>query len=292
MRPLAEFGAFALALPAEAGGTGFSVVEEALLHVEFGRHLLAPSAVAAPLGARIALMTGRKDLAVQIATGETPIVAATTTGDQLLLFDTDRGCLTLVRSEEGLALLDLTGTALEAATAMGHGRPLSRLRKAAPGRSMVADAATAMTGDLLVSAQLLGVATAARDLAVTYAKVRTQFGRPIGGFQAVKHHCANMAVAVEKLSALLDMAAIAVRDECDDAAFQTAALARLAPRIALANARLCIQIHGGIGFSAEASPQLYLKHAHLLRHLLTGGRILDHDATLAPIRREKTCVSP
>jgi alkylation response protein AidB-like acyl-CoA dehydrogenase len=149
-----------------------------------------------------------------------------------------------------------------------------------------------MTGDLLVSAQLLGVATAARDLAVAYAKVRTQFGRPIGGFQAVKHHCANMAVAVEKLSALLDMAAIAVRDGCDDAAFQTAALARLVPRIALANARLCIQIHGGIGFSAEASPQLYLKHAHLLRHLLTGGRILDHDATLAPIRREKTCVSP
>ena len=122
----------------------------------------------------------------------------------------------------------------------------------------------------------------AADLAVDYAKTREQFGRPIGSFQAIKHHAADMAMGVEQVSALIDMAAIALRDGHDDARFQLAALARLAPRVALANARTGIQIHGGIGFSAEADAQLYLKQAHLLRQFLGADDLMEAAAPLTP----------
>ncbi|MCB1133405.1 MAG: acyl-CoA dehydrogenase, partial [Verrucomicrobiae bacterium] len=129
------------------------------------------------------------------------------------------------------------------------------------------------------------IAEGARDLAVAYAGVRRQFGRQIGSFQAIKHHCANMAIGVEMVSAQLDMAAIAVRDGREDAAFQTAALARLAPRVALQNARLCIQIHGGIGFSAEADVQLFLKQAHLLRNYLGATDFLSLPSPMFPLAK-------
>ncbi len=137
---------------------------------------------------------------------------------------------------------------------------------------------------MLTCAQLLGVATAARDLAVDYATTREQFGRPIGSFQAIKHRAADMAIRVEMTSAQLDMAAIAVRDAAPDAGFQVAALARLAPRAALENARAGIQIHGGIGFSAEADAQLYVKQAHLLRQMLAAPDLMAQPAPLAPAR--------
>ena len=147
------------------------------------------------------------------------------------------------------------------------------------------DVVLAGIADLLVSAQLLGVAQAALALAVSYAKLREQFGRPIGSFQAIKHHCADMAVRVELLSAQLDMAAIAARDGRDDATFQIAALRRLAPKAALANARRAIQIHGGIGFSAEADPHQLLKHAHMLRQLGGYGELMALTAPLTPNER-------
>ena len=75
---------------------------------------------------------------------------------------------------------------------------------------------------------------------------------------------------------------IAARDARDDAAFQIAALRLLAPKAALANARTCIQVHGGIGFSAEADAHHYLKQAHLLRQLGSGAAMLDLPAPLAP----------
>ncbi len=139
-----------------------------------------------------------------------------------------------------------------------------------------------MIADLLVSAQLLGMAEAARDLSVDHAQTRHQFGKPIGAFQAIKHHCADMAVDAEMLSAQLDMAAIAVRDGRDDAAFQAAALRRLAPRVALFNTRTAIQVHGGIGFSAEADIHHYLKQAHVLSRLGGPAPMLDLPAALSP----------
>ncbi|MCB1464115.1 MAG: hypothetical protein KDJ90_17245 [Nitratireductor sp.] len=286
MAPLADFGAFLLSLPEESGGAGFSALEEAHLHAALGRHLLAPTALASTLAARIALETGRDGLAQAIASGETRVCAGVSTRNDHFLFEPDGAAMAVIRTDDGLNLVGLKDAEMEPATAMGHGRPLSRLKDVrSVGNGFKADEETARLHALLTSAQLLGVARAARDLAVDYAGTREQFGRPIGSFQAIKHHCANMAIGVEMVSAQLDMAAIAVRDGREDAAFQTAALARLAPRVALQNARLCIQIHGGIGFSAEADVQLFLKQAHLLRNYLGATDFLSLPSPMFPLAK-------
>jgi alkylation response protein AidB-like acyl-CoA dehydrogenase len=204
-------------------------------------------------------------------------------GDSALLIDDAGAALAVVFGHRRLTLIELEGLVKEEATGLGHSVPVTRVRLGSS-RAVgeCADRDLLDIADLLVSAQLLGTAEASRDLAVSYALVREQFGRPIGSFQAIKHHCANMAVAAEMLSAQLDMAAIAMRDERDDARFQIAALRLLAPKTALANARACIQVHGGIGFSSEADAHHYLKQAHVLRHLLSEAAMLDLPAPLAP----------
>lgn len=284
LAPIAEFGTYALALPEAGGGAGFGIVEEALVHELFGRHLVSTRVLATAIAARVAAASGRDDLAAALRGGALSACAAIPARDGLLLADPASATLALVFGERRLSLLDIDGAATQAVTGLGHSVTLRRLD---PGRPTVltesADGEPLAVADLLVSAQLLGVAVAARDLAVGYAGVRRQFGKPIGAFQAIKHHCANMAIAAEMLSAQLDMAAIALGDGRADASFQIAALRRLAPRTALANARACIQIHGGIGFSAEADAHHFLKQAHLLARLGGAAPILDLPAPLAPL---------
>ncbi len=111
------------------------------------------------------------------------------------------------------------------------------------------------------------MAEAARDLAVDYAKTREQFGRPIGSFQAIKHRCADMAITARALRAQLGMATLALHGGWPDAGLQVDTCRLLAARTALANAAACIQIHGGMGFTAECDAHLYLLRAHLYEHL-------------------------
>lgn len=280
---LAEFGTFALAQPEDRGGSGFSLLEEALVHVLLGRHVASSRTVATAIAARLAMELGLDDLARQAAAGTLPVAAAIPSGDSVLVIDAAGAPFAVLFDNRRLALLDLRGASGEQVVGLGHGVPMTRLgHNAVATVGDSADNALLDTADLLVSAQLLGVAEASRDLAVSYVQIRKQFGRPIGSFQAIKHHCANMAIAAEAVSSLLDMAAVAVRDGRDGANFQVAALRMLAPRAALDNARMCIQLHGGIGFSAEADAHHFMKQAHLLSRLGSGAAMLDLHAPLAP----------
>lgn len=287
--PLAAFGAFSLALPEETGGAGFSAVEEALVHVALGRHVVTTRALATALAARLALSLSRADLASRFADGSLAACAAVRDGDAILLFESagagDGAGPALLFDGRELALVEPDTARAERLPGLGHGPDVLRVADSSatvPGRT--GDAGMLAAADLLVSAQLLGIAEATRDLAVAYAQVRHQFGRPIGAFQAIKHRCADMALAAEAASSLLDFAAVAVAEARADAPFQVAALRRLAARAALENARACIQIHGGIGFSAEADAHHFLKRAHLLSRLGGAPALLDLPAPLAPHR--------
>ncbi|MBL4813021.1 MAG: acyl-CoA/acyl-ACP dehydrogenase [Rhodobacteraceae bacterium] len=287
LAPLVAFGAFAFALPEAHGGAGFTLLDEALLHVQLGRHLISPAALAAPIAARIALDNGQLEQAVKITEGQTSVSAMVKTKNGILLLGNGAAVLGIIRQHDTMQLIDISQVNRDRKAAMAQGQPIFAIASLpAPKSNNVAKAQTSQTAQILVSAQLLGVAEGARDLAVEYAKIREQFGRPIGSFQAIKHHCANMALGVEKLSAQLDMAAIAVGKQSEDAAFQTAALARIAPNVALENARICIQIHGGIGFSAEADAHLFLKQAHVLRQLIGQTDFLALPAPMAPTRED------
>ena len=129
---------------------------------------------------------------------------------------------------------------------------------------------------LIDAAALAGMAAAALDMAVGYAGIREQFGRPIGTFQAVKHHCANMAIAARCARDQTTFAAVALDEGREDAALQVECALSVAGTAALDNAGKNIQIHGGIGFSDEADPHLFLKRARL-QLAIAGGLDATHE---------------
>ena len=290
---LAAMGVFGLGCPEPVGGAGFSLIEDCLVFVEFGRHLVTPHALAATLGARVALALGQAVLAGEILTGGCrvclanmlePWVPGQAAGVPAHLLDPAGAHLAVVWNDAGMGLLRCD--ALDGAQIDGTDRsvPLRRCTvspTAVHGWVGAEQAPLPRHAHLLLAAQLLGMAEASRDMAADYARVRVQFGQPIGAFQAVKHRCANMAIGVEALRAQLAIAAIAERDGWPDAAFQVDVCRLLAPRCALANAASSIQVHGGMGFTAECDAHLYLLRAHLLEHL--GGPVRDVRARLAEV---------
>ena len=129
--------------------------------------------------------------------------------------------------------------------------------------------AVARLTNTLVAAEAAGGASWCLDTAVDYAKVREQFGRPIGQFQAVKHRCADMLVAVEQARAVAwDAAQVAADVEGDRLA--PAIAAAVAPDAYFRVAKDCIQVLGGIGFTWEHDAHRYLRRATTLRQLLGG----------------------
>ncbi len=121
----------------------------------------------------------------------------------------------------------------------------------------------------LAAAEASGVAGWCLATAVEYAKVREQFGQPIGRFQAIKHLCASMLEDVEAISAVAwDAASVAAQDGQGDYAADVAAAVALDAAVRVA--QNCIQVLGGIGFTFEHSAHLYLRRAVALRSWLGG----------------------
>jgi alkylation response protein AidB-like acyl-CoA dehydrogenase len=116
-------------------------------------------------------------------------------------------------------------------------------------------------------------------MGVAYAKIREQFGQPIGGFQAIKHHCADMAARAEAAYSASVFAALSVVAGRSDATFQAASARIVAADAAIRNAATNIQVHGGIGFTAECDANLFLKRAHLLEKI--GGATRGQQRLLA-----------
>ncbi|MFI6869487.1 acyl-CoA dehydrogenase [Nocardia sp. NPDC050406] len=141
------------------------------------------------------------------------------------------------------------------------------------------DAAVSDIAAVILGAEAVGVASWCVATAAEYARVRVQFGRPIGQFQGVKHRCAQALVALEQARAAVWDAARAL-DARDDTAAYAAAVARLlAPDAAVTAARDAIQVLGGIGYTWEHDAHLYYRRAVTLRGLL--GRSRDCAADLA-----------
>ena len=120
----------------------------------------------------------------------------------------------------------------------------------------------------LGAAEAVGLMAACTDAAVAYAKERVQFGRTIGTFQAVKHHCADMLVATELATAAVWDAARASEHAADEFDLVAAMAAQLAFAPAVHNAQMNIQVHGGIGFTWEHDAHLFLRRALVLNALL------------------------
>jgi alkylation response protein AidB-like acyl-CoA dehydrogenase len=208
--------------------------------------------VAEPSGAGYRV-SGRRTFVLDVVAADLLIVTATTAaGPALLAVDADadgvtRGPLRTLDETRKLGWVELADAS---ARLLGPaGGAVDALRRA------VAIAAVAL------AAESAGGARRALEMAVEYAKVRQQFGRAIGSFQAIKHKCADMLLAVEMATSTVLAAAEAI----DAATPDQEALAHVALSVAseafLYVATENIEVHGGIGFTWESGAHLYYKRA-------------------------------
>jgi alkylation response protein AidB-like acyl-CoA dehydrogenase len=254
-RRLAQLGVTAAALDEARGGSGLGATELALIGIELGRRLASPAIFATTIALRAAR---------DIGAGEAPRIAAAFSLTDGIWVDEPGAEWLLVRAEEGAALHAMPAAPSVADEATWGLRLMSGEIGPCLGRL---DPREDRLLRLLDAAALAGVADATLTMAVEYAKMREQFGRPIGSFQAIKHHCADMAIAARAARDLTTFAAVAIDAGRVDAPHRTESAFLIAAHAAIANAGANIQIHGGIGFSAEADPHLFLKRARLVAAL-------------------------
>jgi alkylation response protein AidB-like acyl-CoA dehydrogenase len=267
-KALAEFGVFALPVPAESDGLGLGLEESALAFEELG-HAVAwgplvwsqLAALALPELAAGHLIVAGVDLTAQ-QEGDPVLVEHLAVADRMLALG-DGGVLLYDKNDIEYTDLDRP---------LDPHTPVARLNRRGQG-DLVADAATAdrlrRVGTLLSAAFLLGISDTAVRSATEYAGQRQQFGRPIGSFQAIKHLLADCYVRTGLARAALYAAAEfeAATFEGAEPAASTADLAAaklLCGRAADANARTAVQVFGGMGFTWETIPHVLLKRAWVL----------------------------
>jgi alkylation response protein AidB-like acyl-CoA dehydrogenase len=263
---LDEIGVFGITASEDQGGSGLGATEEALIVMALGRRVAAP-AVLATIGAAHAGQALPTTGAARFRGRR--VAAGYRHRGRIIMIEDAAADLVLVRDTQDAALYELVPCVSRAidnrlwlaglSEVSGLGEPAARYETAQLLRLRLIDAAA-----------LAGISQAALDMSVAYAGVRTQFGRPIGSFQAVKHHCANMAIAARCARDQTSFAAVALDEGRADAALQVECALFVAGSAALDNAGKNIQIHGGIGFSDEADPHLFLKRTQLLLAIAGG----------------------
>ncbi len=302
----ADQGLQGVHLSEAVGGQGFGILELAIVLAEFGYGAMpgpfVPSAIASALisahDPQYPLLTDLASGAAIAAYAIDSGLTATRQGDALVIRGEVRAVpaaaqasvLVLpvaIESGELWVVFDAAGLEIEPIQSIDPLRPAANVRANAveidDARVLTnlsrADARALMC--TLLSAEAIGVARWATDTAAEYAKIREQFGRPIGQFQAVKHKCAQMIAQTERATAAVWDAARALDEEVDAAEkasvhveFAAAAAATLAPEAAQQCTQDCIQVHGGIGFTWEHDTNIYYRRALAL--VACFGRAADY----------------
>jgi alkylation response protein AidB-like acyl-CoA dehydrogenase len=293
----AEQGLQGVHLAESVGGQGFGILELAVVLAEFGYGAVpgpfVPSAIASALisahdpDAKVLgdLASGTAIAAYALDSGLT----ATRHGDALVIRGEVRAVpaageaslLALpvaIDSGEEWVVLRADQLEIEPVQSVDPLRPIAHVRANAVevADDVVLSNLTVVTARALIStllsAEAVGVARWATDIASDYAKIREQFGRPIGQFQAVKHKCAEMIADTERATAAVWDAARAVDEarenhwdtEASAVEFAAAVAATLAPAAAQRCTQDCIQVHGGIGFTWEHDTNVYYRRALVL----------------------------
>lgn len=296
-RAAAEQGLAGVHLTEDAGGQGFGILELAVVLAEFGYGAVpgpfVPSAIASALIAAndpsAAALSGLANGEVIASYTINPGLTGTVAGSGLVIRGEARAVAAAAEASLLVAPVAVDGAEvwvvlradqleIEPVASVDPLRPIAHVRAdgveiddAAVLRDLASARAHALISTLL-SAEAVGVARWATDTAADYAKIREQFGRPIGQFQAIKHKCAEMIADTERATAAVWDAARAI-DEANengwDAAvstvqFATAVAATLAPSAAQHCTQDCIQVHGGIGFTWEHDAGVYYRRALIL----------------------------
>ncbi len=275
---LAEMGVVGITVPEEFGGMGLGLVDAVAVLEEAGRAGLpeplvetmalgvpvladAPGQQGAVLRAR--WLGGVADGGVRIAVGTAsmPVVPGAE-GAELLLLERDGE----------LHAVPAAGVALTARPALDGSRRLAQVAwEPSPSTLVVsgfeAAEVLAALGDraaMGVGAVLVGVADRLIAMAAQYAKERSQFGKPIGSFQAVKHQLADALVRIEFARPMVYRAALSLHEGDRDASLHASMAKAMASDAATVAARTALQVHGAIGYTWEHDLHLWMKKAWAL----------------------------
>jgi len=255
---LAELGVTGLLVPEEHGGVGATPVDLTVAFERLGYHgAPGPWIESAAVAPALIGASAEADALARIASGEALVSVAAPRA-----LDADV-------AEHIYALSDRVGLDTVPSATLRHAvvgaerksvDPTRRLFDVTPGEEIATvDATTALDlGTLACSAQLLGAGLRLLDDSVAYVKQRTQFGRPIGEFQALKHLLADVRVALDFAAPLVHNAAVEL-----DAGAATASRAVSAAKVAAGDAaylasRTALQVHGAIGYTREFDLSLWI----------------------------------
>ena len=290
----AAMGFFGLSVAEAAGGAGYDLTGEMILFEELGRALvpgpwlgsvLAAGALAAAGGAsevvarRTAVLGGELRVALVEGSGHDCLVAdkhGRRAGEVAAVPDAPLANAFLVADARGVFLVDAHDAAVvvEPCPSLDVTRPIASVAfRGAPALHLAGDSSELRRrAGVLACAEAVGSVQRTVEMSVEYARVREQFGRPIGSFQAVKHRCADMAVQAEVARAATIHAAITVRDEAPDRDFHVAVAKALCGHAFLQAAADNVQNHGGIGFTWECDAHLFVKRSRVFEVALGSSR--------------------
>ncbi len=233
---LAEMGLTGLLVPEAHGGLGLGLVEAVLIAAECGRACVAEPLVETALGG----------VPCVVRNGEEGNLAAIAAGDHKVILP----------------------HVLNPWVADGQGQPLHSVD---PLRNLAMFPAAGSSdpylldlGALMSAAQLLGIADAMLLQAVEYAKIRNQFGQPIGAFQGLKHQLASCAVAIEFAKPVVWRAAQALQDGLASAPVHVSHAKLAATDAAIQTAETAIQVHGAMGYTYEVDLHFWMKRSWAL----------------------------
>ncbi|TDD71183.1 acyl-CoA dehydrogenase [Actinomadura rubrisoli] len=291
---LAAQGHFGLHLPEEEGGQGFGPLEQAVVLEELGR-ALAPGAYAPTVLASAilhaagfpkppsGLADGTRTAAVGLS-GGLEADGSTVSGTVQPVLGAPLADLFVLPAGDRWVVVERDEVAVGPLESLDITRPVGSVTVdglTVPGDRFVDGVDVQALAVVLLGAEACGVAGRALDDAVAYAKLREQFGRPIGQFQGVKHKCARMLIAVERARAAVWDAARALDDSEEQRAYSAGVAAVLATDAAVMCAEGNIQVHGGIGYTYEHDAHLYYRRALTLRAVL--GRASGQRADVAAL---------
>lgn len=272
-RQLAELGLTGVTVPEDVGGLGLSALDFVLLAQECGYVALPEPLVNCALVAVPALVDVGAELAAtwlpQVAAGEARVVVGLEQNS--VVEDAHVADLLLLeRGGHWYALTPEQFTA-ERNESIDPGRRLFSVQIADGVQPVLTGEAAAVLrqaslnrGALGCAAQALGLAQRMIYMSVQYTSERQQFGKPIGSFQAVKHHMANVAVRLEYARAPVARAAYAVAENAATASLAVAHAKLTACEAANLAAKHSIQVHGAMGYTWEVDLHIFMKKAWAL----------------------------
>ena len=274
---LSETGLMGIAIPEKFGGLGMGSPDLIFILEEFGRSACSEpvaehAVVAAPLIARWSQNEMTKEILEESATGSRKLTVGAPMDGRVV--SVEKSDMILLSKENELHVVPTNEILHTPMTSIDPRYKTSVIEWSPSPQTLISENPDAIEdminrGALSAAAQAVGVAQKLLDMTVSYVSERKQFGKPVGTNQAVKHHCSDMAIAVEFARPLVQVASWAIDNERSPTenftvSGEVSAAKALASEAVELACRSALQCHGAIGYTVEHDLQIWLKRGWIL----------------------------